>query len=640
MFLSAILLALIVGWLAGGGLPRLAHLRLRWFWLLAIALAIRLVLGLTADELTARQLPIGLAYLLGYALVIGWLIGNWRVPGLQIAAVGIVANTAAIALNGGQMPIWSGAFAAAGFGPDDLAGEPFHFLLVTDTVAEFIAAGGLLGDVVPIPIPLIRSVVSLGDILLAIGIFWTIVYSMTRPGAPVRSGIAFAPVPQRAAGAAGSYEAGVAYAGAATVAAEPVAPATAEAPPLRTQSPYLRLVLNRNFSLLWVGQVIAFFGDRIHQLALIYLVSLRGSELEVGLTFAATALPNVFLGPVAGAFVDRWDRRRTMIGCDIVRAGLVLMVPFAIEIDIALVYLIAFGVATVTLLFRPAKTAVVPQIVERRDLVTANSANTVGETSAELIGNPIAGLIVLALSGIIIAAFALHAITYLISALLIFAMVIPKAEQPQQVRPIRELWLEIIEGWRFLRGQAELFANTLLSVVGQISTGVAIVVSALYAQNVLDTTIIAFPGNWSLLLASISLGSIVGGLGVGAIAPRLSKGPVILVGYVAMGITMVGVGFVNDLPLALALFFGGGVANMLVLVPSITLFQERTPQRLMGRVVSTRQALVFGAIAASMGVSGWLAGIIGPSMVFILAGAISATAGGVGFVVPALRNAR
>jgi MFS transporter, DHA3 family, macrolide efflux protein len=640
MFLSAIVLALIVGWLAGGGLPRLAQLKLRWFWLLAVALAGRIALGFTGEQLATWGLPVGLAYIFGYFLVIGWLIGNWRVPGLQIAAIGIVANTLVISLNGGQMPIWSGALEAAGFGPADLVGDPFHFLLETDTVAEFIAAGGLLGDVVPIPVPFIRSVVSIGDILLAIGIFWTIVFSMTRPGAPVRSAIAFGQVPQRAAGAAGSFEAGIAYAGAGTVAAETIAAPTDEAPSLRAQSPYLRLVLNRNFSLLWVGQVIAFFGDRIHQLALIYLVTLRGSELEVGLTFAATALPNVFLGPVAGAFVDRWDRRRTMIGCDIARAGLVLLVPFAIEIDIALVYLIAFAVATVTLLFRPAKTAVVPQIVERRDLVTANSANTVGETSAELIGNPIAGLIVLALSGVIVAAFALHAITYLISALLIFAMVIPKFEQAEPARPIRDLWIEIIEGWRFLRAQAELFSNTLLSVIGQISTGVAIVVSALYAQAVLDQTIIAFPGNWSLLLASISLGSVIGGLGVGAVAPRLAKGPVILVGYVMMGITMIGVGFVAELPLALLLFFAGGVANMLFLVPSITLFQERTPQRLMGRVVSTRQALVFGAIAASMGVSGWLAGVIGPSMVFILAGIISAGAGGLGFLFPVLRNAR
>jgi hypothetical protein len=72
----------------------------------------------------------------------------------------------------------------------------------------------------------------------------------------------------------------------------------------------------------------------------------------------------------------------------------------------------------------------------------------------------------------------------------------------------------------------------------------------------------------------------------------------------------------------------------------VTLFQERTPQRLMGRVVSSRQALVFASIAISMGASGWLAGIIGPAMVLALSGAICAGAGVIGLLLPVTRNAR
>ena len=82
-----------------------------------------------------------------------------------------------------------------------------------------------------------------------------------------------------------------------------------------------------------------------------------------------TAVPSVFFGPLAGVLVDRWDRRRTMIACDVVRAVLVLLVPLAFEIHIGLVYAIAFAIATVTLLFRPAKTAVIPAVVDDRDLV-------------------------------------------------------------------------------------------------------------------------------------------------------------------------------------------------------------------------------------------------------------------------------
>jgi hypothetical protein len=79
---------------------------------------------------------------------------------------------------------------------------------------------------------------------------------------------------------------------------------------------------------------------------------------------------------------------------------------------------------------------------------------------------------------------------------------------------------------------------------------------------------------------------------------------------------------------------------MLFIVPTITLFQQLTPQRLMGRVVSSRQALVFGAIALSMGLSGWLSDLIGANMVLIVAGGICALAGASALLIAPMRNAR
>src|SRR5687768_11033338 len=209
MFLSTIVLALIIGALAGGAFPRLAELRLRWTWLLVGALALRLLVGVSREAGIGAAIPAGGAYMLAYALIFAWLWGNWRVPGLQIASVGIGANLLAVLLNGGQMPIWSAAFFSAGFTQADLANDPFHFLLRTDTVAEFVTSGGLRGDVIPVPIPIIRDVVSIGDLLLALGIFWAIVYSMTRAEAPSRRTLALG---QAHAGAptASSFQAGLA----------------------------------------------------------------------------------------------------------------------------------------------------------------------------------------------------------------------------------------------------------------------------------------------------------------------------------------------------------------------------------------------------------------------------------------------
>lgn len=648
MFLSVVVLALIVGALAGGGIPRLADLKLRWLPVLLVALAIRLGVMLLGDNRIATDLPLGWGFVVAYVLVFVFLWVNVRIPGLQVAAVGIALNFLAVVINGGRMPIWPGAFEAAGFTPDAVAGDPFHFLAGAGTVAEFVAGGGIFGDVVPIPIPVIRDVVSIGDLLLALGVFWTIVYTMTRADAPMRRPFTFGPRPNDPFPAVAMAAAAPAAAAPAVVLPAPAPiPAAVGVPAIPVveeeegaQSPYLALIRNRNFSLLWVGQLVSFFGDRVHQVALGVLVTQRGTPLDLGITFAATAVPNVFLGPLAGALVDRWDRRRTMIACDVARAGLVLLVPIAIEISIVLVYLIAFAVATVGLLFRPAKTAIVPSIVEEEHLVTANSASTMSETLADVLGHPVAAAIVAALAGLIGAAFVLDAGTYVASALLIMGMAVPREAVQAVPFSARVVWREMADGWNFLTGQRELLSNTLVSTVAQLAFGAEIVCSFLYAQDWLDRSVLAFPQNYGWLMSSLGLGSVVGGLAIGAFATRAPKGPMTIAGFILLGVAMVGTGFTTNPFIAIGLFFVMGAANLLYLVPTITLFQERTPTRLFGRVVSTRQALTFGAMAISMGLAGWLSGIIGPASVLMLGGALVAAAGLLGLLIPSMRDAR
>jgi MFS family permease len=642
MFLSTILLALIVGAIAGGGLPRLADLRLRWTILLVTALGLRILAGLSRETGIGADIPVGWAYLAAYGLIFAWLWQNWRVPGLQIAAVGIGANMLAVLVNGGQMPIWSAAYFAAGFTESDIANDPFHFILRAETVGSFVAQGGLFGDVIPLPIPFVRDVVSIGDVLLALGIFWAIVYSMTRANAPARSALAFGQNTLLRPAAVATGTSGSTYTDAERIPAE-MTETQAAAAGVRRESPYLRLVRNRNFSLLWVGQLVSLFGEKIHTIALGFLVyeATGGSALEVGLTFAATAVPNVLLGPLAGTLVDRWNRRTTMAICDIVRAALLLAVPFVIQVDVSLVYVMAFLIATVTLLFRPAKTAVIPAIVQERDLVTANSASSVADTAADLLGLPLAGVLIGALMGSLQIAFVLGASTYLVSAVLIWAMHVPRQELIETPMRVRSLWDEMVEGWNFLRHQVELFSNTIISTIAQLAVGAEIVATIPYTQEVLDTR----PGlppetTYALLLSAVALGSVLGGIGVGWLGDRVRKGPMTIVGFIGMGLSLVVAGFVREPLVAIGVFFFTGLFNMVFIIPTITLFQQRTPQRLMGRVVSSRQALVFGAIAASMGLSGWLSDLIGADMVLIVAGAICALAGAAGFLIPPMRSAR
>lgn len=641
MFLSTILLALGVGALLGGGVPRLADLRLRWPLLLLLALGFQVGAWAATQSAVVLPIPIGFVYIASYLLILAWLWGNWRVPGLQVGAVGIGANTLAILMNGGHMPIWSAALHAAGFTDADLLNDPFHFLLLADTIAEFVARGGLFGDVIPIPVPLIRDVVSIGDVLLALGIFWAIVYSMTRADAPTRASVVFGTAVMRpASGAAAAIDVGYREPG---VMPAEVSDVGAQVAGIRRQSPYLRLVRNRNFSLLWIGQLVSLMGERLHTIALGWLVFVvTGSAVSVGLTMAATAVPNVILGSISGALVDRWDRRWTMLVCDILRGGLLLAVPAVAAIDINLVYLMAFLIATVTLFFRPAKTAVIPAIVSDRDLVAANSMSSLADNAADLLGFPAAGVLVAVLvdSNALGLAFVMGGITYFFSAILIFAMSVPSQDLVTTPFHLGALWAEIVEGWRFLRRQAELRSNTLFSAVAQVAVGAEIVAILPYATRVLDQDRFDAETSYALLLAAIAFGSIVGGVAVGAIGDRMAKGHLVIAGFIGMGLGLAVAGTVTDPLVAMGVFALVGLFNMLYIVPTITLFQERTPQRLMGRVVSSRQVLVFGAISGSMAVAGWLSELIGADAVLIGSGVACAAAGVAALLVPSMRNAR
>ena len=103
---------------------------------------------------------------------------------------------------------------------------------------------------------------------------------------------------------------------------------------------------------------------------------------------------------------------------------------------------------------------------------------------------------------------------------------------------------------------------------------------------------------------AIGIGNLLGGFALGLVTARIAKGRLIIAAYTAFGVLVFLVGFIPPLPIMLALMFGIGVANMAFVIPSQTLFQERTPPELMARVVSLRFAIVFGVMTIAMAALG------------------------------------
>jgi hypothetical protein len=285
----------------------------------------------------------------------------------------------------------------------------------------------------------------------------------------------------------------------------------------------------------------------------------------------------------------------------------------------------------------------------------------VGETLAEIPSYAIAGLFVVFLASSLPLAFWIDAATYLASALLIATMIVPPVVQRLHGatgEPTREGQLDgagpdgvdappagtsiiadVREGWTFLRHETVLLANTLQGTAGQFTIGLVTVASLLLAKAITPTPGDEYRATYAFMEASIGLGNLIGGFVLGLVVGRARKGLMVAIAYAVCGFLLVLVGFANAIPVVLALMFGVGVANMAFVIPSQTLFQERTPPELIGRVVSFRFALVFGGMSVAMGVGGLLMGPLGAGPVIAIGGVLSMAAGLGGLFVRAVREA-
>jgi MFS family permease len=660
LLLIAGLFGILAGLAAGGRLGNLLSVQLRFGILIVAALVMRFLtqwlLDQGVDIVEQLRLPL-FAASFGLLVIALWL--NRSQPGLLLAMIGVAANGLAIVVNGGFMPVYLPALEVAGLSQADL-NPAFHTALPDELNLDFLLAAGPLGDILPIALPVIANVISLGDILLAAGVAWFLFSAIARGSADPDQGVvslwAARPVAETQRQTRMSTPiARSAILGSglgppsttAEMAAELPAPVPVPGAPTLgqriRQHPYVRLARDARFSGFWLAGTISLFGDRLHQIALgVLVLEATDSPLQTGLVFLAATLPNLFLGPIAGTFVDRWDQKLVMIVSDVLRAALVLTLPFVAEINIWLVYPVVFVITAVSIFFRPAKAAIVPRIVKREDLTPANGAIWTGENMADIAGYPLAGVFVAFLGTNLALAFWLDAMTYIISALLLAGLFIPPAARvagPRVAGAVATFVDELREGWRFLRHDAALFQNTMVSVLAQLSIGATLALMVVYAQRSLDGDLIPFPESYAVIEAAIGLGNLVGGFVVGAVGARLRKGWLVITGFAVMGLATIVLGLTSNEVLAIGAAVVIGIFNLVYVIPSQTLFAERTPEGMMGRVVAMRGSIVLGTMTGAMAVGAAFAEFIDVGLIIAFTGVLTVAAAVAAAWLPAVRDA-
>ncbi|MDR3585356.1 MAG: MFS transporter [Desulfosporosinus sp.] len=382
----------------------------------------------------------------------------------------------------------------------------------------------------------------------------------------------------------------------------------------------LILLKEKDFTLLLMGQFISALGDKLNYVALgVLIYRLTGSAFEVGKMTLATFLPYLLFGLIAGAYVDRWDKKRTMITADLLRVALVGLIPVLVGYSIYLVYLITFLSTTANLFFSPAKMAVIPAIFTKEKILTATSLAETSENLTEIIGYALAGALIMFIP--IHKVFYLDSLTFLFSAALIFSMSFKFEVRHQANHSLKlvnesHIFRDILEGLAYIRKTKVLVLTLFTYCLALLIFSGFNPLIFVYALDTLKTSTFGL----GILEASAAVGITVGSIAMSVWGNRWNKQNLMLWGYFISGLTIMILGIFPIYALALIGFFITGVSNAMFLLPVQSIFQEETVATMRGRVFSARFALTRVAFMGSVGILSYGATQIGVGKVYLLSG--------------------
>jgi len=371
---------------------------------------------------------------------------------------------------------------------------------------------------------------------------------------------------------------------------------------------------HRDFLLLWSGQAVSTLGSSVSRLALPLLVlALTHSSAQAGLIAALQAVPYLVFSLPAGALIDRWDRKRVMIRCDVARCLAYGSIPLAYataHLSLAQLYAVALVGGTAYVFFNIAEVAALPRVVPAEHLSHATSLNESATSASSLIGPGVAGLIIslgrTTLSGAAVA-YLVDSLSYLISTLSLGFIRTPFQAERAPVAA-RSLRAEIAEGLRFLWARRPLRALALLTMGMNLFFGplpLAVIVLA-------RTTLHADARTLGLIFSAGSAGGLLGSILAPWVKARLRVGHAIIGAVAGIALATPLVAASGSMPL---LFAGYALIGVMIPINNVVSISYRlilVPDALQGRVNSVFRLLALGSIPLGTAAGGFFLEEIGP----------------------------
>ena len=394
---------------------------------------------------------------------------------------------------------------------------------------------------------------------------------------------------------------------------------------------FLPVLSNLGFLLLWLGQLTSQLADRVFVYVLmIVMYQLTHSNLGVSLPLLAFGIPSVLIAPFAGVFADKLDRKWIMVVSDVLRGLLILLIIPAAAKSVVLIFVISLFIYSAAQFFAPAESSAIPELVEKHNLIVANSLFMITWMASSVVGlglgAPIVNLV--AEKGAFVAA----AILYLISAAAILLVPL-KAKEPSKHQS--HVLKDIIIGFEYIR-RKQIVQVALLKL---FVSAAAIATLSLLAITYSGKVLMIGEKNFGYLIIVVGVGMLIGMATLEKLRHYLKMGTIVIISFLFSGAALIALSLTADLRLAMFLIAILGMGNIYITSTLQTILQSKIPRQIRGRVFGVQNMLINSAFTFPVVIFGAVADIWGILFAMAVLGWLVIATGLSGFLFPKFKTA-
>lgn len=358
----------------------------------------------------------------------------------------------------------------------------------------------------------------------------------------------------------------------------------------------LKVLSIRPFLFLWLAEIFTQIAINMVNFALIVVAfNIAKSNTAVSGIVLSFTLPAIFFGILAGVYVDRWNKKQVLLATNILRAAL-LFVLASFHTNLAVIYFISFLIAMATQFFIPAETPMIPLLVPKNLLLSANALFGLGIYGSILVAYALSGPFIILLGNGYI--FAFLGIFFLVASLFATFIRIPHKASEIDIKPEQlSLSNEIKHALSMVTKKKAVYQSLILLTLAQVLFLIVAVIGPGFADETLHVSVSTFP---IIFITPATIGMIIGALLLGYFFHNRPKQLIVNSGIFlsAFGFLILptaihfNIPFLTPIHITIMVAFLLGFANALVFIPSNTIVQEETVSELRGRVYGLLSSLV------------------------------------------------